>query len=110
MQTHAVLKFVRLSPQKGRLVADLVRGKKVDEAINTLKFSNQRAAGLIRKVLESAIANAENNLGADVDELKVSEIFVDQGPVLRRIMPRARSPPRCPMTTVAAATAVRAPR
>ena len=58
MQTHAVLKFVRLSPQKGRLVADLVRGKKVDEAINTLKFSNQRAAGLIRKVLESAIANA----------------------------------------------------
>ena len=90
MQTHAVLKFVRLSPQKGRLVADLVRGKKVDEAINTLKFSNQRAAGLIRKVLESAIANAENNLGADVDELKVSEIFVDQGPVLRRIMPRAK--------------------
>ena len=90
MQTHAVLKFVRLSPQTGRLVADLVRGKKVDEAINTLKFSNQRAAGLIRKVLESAIANAENNLGADVDELKVSEIFVDQGPVLRRIMPRAK--------------------
>ena len=90
MQTHAVLKFVRRSPQKGRLVADLVRGKKVDEAINTLKFSNQRAAGLIRKVLESAIANAENNLGADVDELKVSEIFVDQGPVLRRIMPRAK--------------------
>ncbi len=90
MQTHAVLKFVRLSPQKGRLVADLVRGKKVDEAINTLKFSNQRAAALIRKVLESAIANAENNLGADVDELKVSEIFVDQGPVLRRIMPRAK--------------------
>jgi large subunit ribosomal protein L22 len=90
MQTHAVLKFVRLSPQKGRLVADLVRGKKVDEAINTLKFSNQRAAGLIRKVLESAIANAENNLGADVDELKISEIFVDQGPVLRRIMPRAK--------------------
>ena len=71
MNTQAVLKFVRLSPQKARLVADLVRGKKVDDAINTLKFSNQRAAGLIRKVLESAIANAENNLGADVDELKV---------------------------------------
>jgi large subunit ribosomal protein L22 len=90
MQTQSVLKFVRLSPQKGRLVADLVRGRKVDDAINVLKFSNQRAASLIRKVLESAIANAENNLGADIDELKVSEIFVDQGPVLRRIMPRAK--------------------
>ena len=69
MNTQAVLKFVRLSPQKARLVADLVRGKKVDDAINTLKFSNQRAANVIRKVLESAIANAENNFGADVDEL-----------------------------------------
>ena len=90
MQTQAVLKFVRLSPQKARLVADLVRGKKVDEAINTLKFSNQRAAGVIKKVLESAIANAENNNGADVDELKVSEIFVDEGPVMKRISPRAK--------------------
>lgn len=90
MQTQAVLKFVRLSPQKARLVADLVRGKKVDEAINTLKFSNQRAAGIIQKVLESAIANAENNNGADVDELKVREIFVDEGPVMKRIRPRAK--------------------
>lgn len=90
MQTQAVLKFVRLSPQKARLVADLVRGKKVDEAINTLKFSNQRAAGILKKVLESAIANAENNNGADVDELKVSEIFVDEGPVMKRISPRAK--------------------
>ena len=90
MQTQAVLKFVRLSPQKARLVADLVRGKKVDEAINTLKFSNQRAAGIIQKVLESAIANAENNDGADVDELKVREIFVDEGPVMKRIQPRAK--------------------
>lgn len=88
--TQAVLKFVRMSPQKARLVADLVRGKKVDEAINTLKFSNQRAASVIRKVLESAIANAENNFGADVDELKVQEIFVDQGPVMKRTMPRAK--------------------
>jgi large subunit ribosomal protein L22 len=88
--TQAVLKFVRMSPQKARLVADLVRGKKVDEAINTLKFSNQRAATVIRKVLESAIANAENNFGADVDELKVREIFVDQGPVMKRTMPRAK--------------------
>ena len=90
MQTQAVLKFVRLSPQKARLVADLVRGKKVDEAINTLKFSNQRAAGILKKVLESAIANAENNNGADVDELKVREIFVDEGPVMKRISPRAK--------------------
>lgn len=90
MQTQAVLKFVRLSPQKGRLLADLVRGKKVDEALNTLKFSRQRAAGIIRKVLESAIANAENNNGADIDELRVSEIFVDEGPVMKRIRPRAK--------------------
>ncbi len=90
MQTQAVLKHVRLSPQKGRLVADMVRGKKVDEALGILKFSNQRAAGLIRKVLESAIANAENNDGADIDELKVREIMIDQGPVMKRIMPRAK--------------------
>ena len=90
MQTQAVLKFVRLSPYKGRLVADMVRGKKVDEAINILKFSNQRAAGIIKKVLDSAIANAENNDGADIDELKVSEILIDQGPVMKRIMPRAK--------------------
>jgi len=90
MQTQAVLKFVRLSPQKARLVADLVRGKKVGDAVNTLKLSNQRAAGILKKVLESAIANAENNNGADVDELKVSEIFVDEGPVMKRISPRAK--------------------
>lgn len=90
MQTQAVLKFVRLSPNKARLVADLVRGKKVDEALNILKFSTQKPARLIRKVLESAIANAENNHGADVDELKVREIYVDEGPVMKRIMPRAK--------------------
>ena len=90
MQTQAVLKFVRLSPMKGRLLADLVRGKKVDEAINILKFSNQRAAGILKKVLDSAIANAENNNGADVDELKISEILVDEGPTLKRISPRAK--------------------
>lgn len=90
MQTQAVLKFVRLSPKKARAVADLVRGKKVDEALNILKFSTRKPADVIRKVLESAIANAENNHGADVDELKVQEIFIDQGPVLKRIMPRAK--------------------
>ena len=90
MQTQAVLRFVRLSPQKARLVADQVRGQKVEQALNLLKFSNKRAADIIRKVLESAIANAKNNDGADVDELKVKEIFVDQGPVMKRIQPRAK--------------------
>jgi large subunit ribosomal protein L22 len=90
MQTQAVLKFVRLSPQKARRVADLVRGKKVDEALNILKYSKQKPAAVLRKVLESAIANAENNNGADVDELKVSTIYIDEGPVLKRIMPRAK--------------------
>ena len=67
-----------------------MRGLPVDKALNTLKFSNRKAADIIRKVLESAIANAENNLGADVDELKVSEIFVDGGPTMKRIKPRAK--------------------
>lgn len=90
MQTHSVLLFARLSPQKGRLVADQVRGKPVDQALSLLRFSNKKAAGVIRKVLESAIANAENNFGADVDELRISEIMVDAGPQIKRMMPRAK--------------------
>ena len=90
MQTQAVLKFVRLSPKKARFVADLVRGKKVDEAVNILKFSTNRAARIIKKVLDSAIANAENNQGADVDELKVTRIMIDDGPRMKRISPRAK--------------------
>ena len=90
MQTQAVLKFVRLSPKKARFVADLVRGKKVDEAVNILKFSTNRAARIIKKVLDSAIANAENNQGADVDELKVKHITVDEGPTMKRTRPRAK--------------------
>ena len=90
MQTYAVLKFVRLSPLKARLVADEVRGQKVGQALNILKFSQQRAARIIRKVLESAIANAENNNGADIDELKISEIMVDEGPTMKRTRPRAK--------------------
>src|SRR5689334_17834644 len=90
IQTQAVLKYVRMSPKKARAVADLVRGKKVDEALNILKFSTRKTAKVIRKVLESAIANAENNHGADVDELKVREIYIDEGPVLKRTMPRAK--------------------
>jgi large subunit ribosomal protein L22 len=90
MQTVAKLKFVRLSPQKARLVADQVRGKPVGQALQILKFSDKRAAGIVRKVLESAIANAEHNNGADVDELKVAVIMIDEGPAMKRLRPRAK--------------------
>jgi large subunit ribosomal protein L22 len=90
MQTAAKLRFVRVSPQKTRLVADQVRGKPVGQALQILKFSEKRAAGIVRKVLESAIANAEHNQGADVDELKVTSIYVDEGPAMKRIRPRAK--------------------
>jgi large subunit ribosomal protein L22 len=75
---------------KGRLVADLVRGKKVDQAINILNFTQKRAAGIIKKALESAIANAEHNDGADIDELKVKSIYVEQGATLKRFSARAK--------------------
>ncbi|WP_109016430.1 50S ribosomal protein L22 [Novimethylophilus kurashikiensis] len=90
MTVSAVLKGVRLSPQKARLVADLVRGKKVDQALNILAFCPKKGADIIKKVLESAIANAEHNEGADIDELKVSTIYVDKGIVYKRIRARAK--------------------
>lgn len=90
METRAVLKGVRLSAQKGRMVADLVRGKKVDQALNILAFSPQKGAFIVKKVLESAIANAEHNDGADVDELKVKTIYVEEGPVLKGFTARAK--------------------
>jgi large subunit ribosomal protein L22 len=90
MDTTAKLRGVRLSAQKGRLVADLIRGKSVDKALNILQFSPKKAAVIMRKVLESAIANAEHNDGADIDELKVTHICVEKGPVLRRFMARAK--------------------
>jgi len=90
MNVSAVLKGVRLSPQKARLVADLVRGKKVDQALNILTFCPKKGADIIKKVVESAIANAEHNEGADIDELRVSTIFVDKGIVYKRIRPRAK--------------------
>ena len=89
-ETRAVLRGVRLSVDKGRLVADLIRGKKVDQALNILTFTQKKAAGIVKKVLESAIANAEHNDGADIDDLKVAKIFVDEGPSMKRIMPRAK--------------------
>jgi len=90
METVAKLKSARLSAQKARLVADQIRGKSVAEALNILSFSPKKGAELIKKVLESAIANAEHNDGADVDELKVSTIFVDEAMTMKRIRPRAK--------------------
>jgi large subunit ribosomal protein L22 len=90
MQTTATLRGVRLSAQKGRLVADQVRGLQVEKALNLLTFSPKKGAVIIRKVLESAIANAEHNEGADVDELRVAKIHVEQGPSLKSFMARAK--------------------
>ena len=90
METTAKLRGVRLSAQKGRLVADQIRGLEVDRALNVLQFSPKRAATIIRKVVESAIANAEHNDGADIDELKVTRIFVERGAFLRRFQARAK--------------------
>ncbi|MHB1300824.1 MAG: 50S ribosomal protein L22 [Burkholderiales bacterium] len=90
MKTSAILRGVRLSAQKGRLVADQIRGLPVDKALNLLAFSPKKGAAIIRKVLESAIANAEHNEGADIDELKVSEILVDEGTTLKRFTARAK--------------------
>ena len=90
MQVSAKAKRLRISPQKARLVVDMVRGKPVSDALDILMFSTQKGAVLVRKVVESAIANAENNEGADIDELKVSEIFVNEGLTMKRIKPRAK--------------------
>ena len=90
MQVLAKLTFFRIAPQKARLVADQIRGKSVDRALEILTFSPKKAARVVKKVLESAIANAEHNEGADIDELKVSKIFVDDGPTHRRYRARAK--------------------
>ena len=90
METNAILRGVRLSAQKGRLVADLVRGKPVDQALNILAFSPKKGAVIIKKVLESAIANAEHNDGADIDTLKVKTIHVEKATSLRRFRARAK--------------------
>jgi len=90
METKATLRGARLSAQKGRLVADLIRGKKVDQALNILAFSPKKGAVLVKQVLESAIANAEHNDGADIDELKVKTIYVEKGTVLKRFIARAK--------------------
>jgi large subunit ribosomal protein L22 len=90
MEVVAILRGARLSAQKARLVADQIRGKAVEEALQLLTYSPKKGADVIKKVLNSAIANAEHNEGADVDELKVSTIYVDEGMSLKRIRPRAK--------------------
>lgn len=90
METAAVLRYARFSPQKARLVADQVRGLPVEKALQVLQYSPRAAAHVVRKVLESAVANAEHNDGADIDELTVKTIYVDEGPTLKRFRARAR--------------------
>jgi large subunit ribosomal protein L22 len=90
METQSIVRGVRLSADKGRLVADLIRGKKVDQARDILKFTQKKAAGIVLKALDSAIANAEHNDGVDIDELKVTSIHVEQGTTLKRFAARAK--------------------
>ncbi len=90
METKAIVRGVRLSCDTGRLVADMIRGTKVDQALNILTFTQKKAAVIIKKALESAIANAEHNDGADIDELKVTSIYVEQGATLKRFSARAK--------------------
>ena len=106
VQAVAKLMHARLAPQKCRLVCDLIRGLPIDRALSTLRFCNKKAAAIVKKVLDSAIANAEHNAGADVDELKVTTIYADQGPTLRRVQARAKgratrlTKPTCHITVV----------
>jgi large subunit ribosomal protein L22 len=90
MRAEAKLNNARISAQKARLVADQIRGQHVEQALNTLTFSTKKGAGLIKKVLESAIANAEHNEGADIDALKVESVQVNEVPTMKRVMPRAK--------------------
>ena len=106
MEVAAKLKFVRLSPQKCRLVCDQIRGLSIDRALNILKFSRKRAASILKKLLDSAVANAEHNFGADIDELKVAKVFADQGPTFKRMQARAKGrgtrilKPTCHITVI----------
>jgi large subunit ribosomal protein L22 len=89
METRAVARFVRMSPRKVRLIMDQVRGKKVDEALNMLSFSPQKGARILKKLIHSAVANAEQNSNMDVDALFIKRVFADEGPTLKRWRPRA---------------------
>jgi large subunit ribosomal protein L22 len=90
METNAVAKFVRISPRKIRLIMDQVRGKRVDEALNMLSFAPQKGALILKKLIDSAVANAEQNSGVDVDSLFIKRVYADEGPTLKRFRPRAQ--------------------
>lgn len=90
MEVIAKHRFARVSPQKCRLVADQIRGMHVEAALTALTFGTAKSSDLMKQVLESAIANAEHNEGADIDELRVSKVMVDEGPTMKRIRPRAK--------------------
>ncbi len=90
MEAYSEYRYAPVSAQKCRLVADLIRGLPVEQALNVLKYSNKKAAGLVKKALDSALSNAEHNEGADVDELRVSEIYVGEGPTMKRMRARAK--------------------
>lgn len=90
MQVESILKTARISPQKARLVADQIRGLPVERAIEVLTFSEKKAGAMIRKLVDSAIANAEHNEGADIDELRISAVQVNAGPTMKRLRPRAK--------------------
>jgi len=89
MEAKAVARYIRISPQKARLVADVIRGRNVEDAINTLRFMPKKGARILRKIVESAVANAGQNETIDVDTLYVKRIFIDGGPMLKRMRPRA---------------------
>jgi large subunit ribosomal protein L22 len=90
METRAVARFVRISPRKARLVMDEVRGKKVDDALNLLTFAPQKGARLLRKLIRSAVSNAQHNKNLDPDSLVVKSVYADEGPALKRFIPRAQ--------------------
>jgi len=90
MEVKANLKYIRVSPQKCRLTVDAIRGKKVSDALDILNYSKQKSSDIVKKVLESAIANAEHNNGADIDQLKIKTVYVNVGPTLKRFRPRAK--------------------
>ncbi len=106
IEVAARLKYTRLSAQKCRLICDLIRGLPVDRALDILRFNTKKAAGIVKKVLESAIANAEHNAGCDIDELKITRIFADQGSNFKRMHARAKGrgcqilKPTCHITVV----------
>ncbi|MGD8986482.1 MAG: 50S ribosomal protein L22 [Desulfobacteraceae bacterium] len=89
MEARAVAKYIRISPQKVRLIMDQIRGKNVEEALNMLSFAPQKGAFVLKKVIDSAVANAEQNLNMDVDKLYIKQVFADEGPTLKRFRARA---------------------